>query len=112
MQHAGAPVERAAQRLRAARPAVGRLAIEPRDLQQRLARAMHLKLERHAARLERLHAHLEHLDPRQVLERGYSIVRRADGSIVRAAAEVARGEQVGVEFARGSAQAIVKDIDA
>jgi exodeoxyribonuclease VII large subunit len=112
MQHARAPLDRAAQRLRAARPAVERLAIGPRDLQQRLARAMHLRLERHAARLERLHAHLQHLDPRQVLERGFSIVRRADGSIVRAAVEVGRGEEVGLEFARGSAQAIVKDTEA
>jgi exodeoxyribonuclease VII large subunit len=108
---AGAPLERSAHRLRAAIPALERFASEQRHLHQRLARALHLGLERHAARLERLHAHLQHLDPRQVLERGFSIVRHADGSIVRAAGELGCGEQVGLEFAQGSARAVVKDID-
>jgi len=39
-------------------------------------------------RLRRLGANLEHLNPRSVLERGYSIVAKVDGRIVRSAAEV------------------------
>ena len=46
-----------------------------------------------------------------MLERGYSIVRRADGSIVRAAADVRLGEALGLEFARGNARARVEGME-
>jgi len=58
-----------------------------------------------AERVERLGQHLKHLDPREVLTRGYSIVTATDGRIVQDAAEVAPGDAVGLTFAHGGAEA-------
>ena len=110
-QRLAGPLVRAAHRLRSAAPDGERLLADQRHLQRRLVRALHVALERHAAHVQRLQSHLQHLDPSQVLERGYSIVRRADGSIVRAAADVRLGEALGLEFARGNARARVEGVE-
>ncbi len=60
-------------------------------------------MERRGAALARLGAHLNALSPQLVLERGYSIVARDDGHIVRDAAELAPGDDVTLTFARGGA---------
>jgi exodeoxyribonuclease VII large subunit len=54
-----------------------------------------------AAHLAGQRARLEALSPRRVLERGYAVVRRADGSVVRVASDVAPGDHLGVEVAVG-----------
>ena len=54
-------------------------------------------------------AHLAHLNPQSVFERGYSMVETADGKIVRASSEVQLNEDVKLTFARGWARANVKD---
>jgi len=102
---AGVPLARAAHRLVAAAPDLARLQREGRELRTRLIRAQRLWLERRAERLERIQAHLLHLDPRQVLQRGYSIVSSAQGRIVRSSAEVQAGDEVRLEFAQGEAAA-------
>lgn len=58
--------------------------------------------------LARLDAHLKHLDPHQVLERGYSITEAADGTIVRDSGRLTAGEDVKITLARGWADARVK----
>ncbi|MGH9157875.1 MAG: exodeoxyribonuclease VII large subunit, partial [Acidimicrobiales bacterium] len=45
--------------------------------------------------------HLEALAPARVLERGYAVVRRADGSVVRQAAAVAAGDRLDVQLCAG-----------
>ncbi len=107
---AGVPLERLAQRLPAAAPDVDRLLREQRSLQDRLMRSTRYELERRAQRVERLAAHLAHLDPRQVLQRGYTIVTTTGGEIVRTAAQVETGSEVRLEFAAGSAQAVVREV--
>ena len=52
-------------------------------------------------------AAISHLDPGQVLSRGYAIVRAADGSVVRSSAQVAIDETIGLRFAEGAAAARV-----
>ncbi len=53
-------------------------------------------------------AALSALDPGATLERGYAIVRRAaDGVIVRGPAEVAVGDVLAIEVARGGIRAVV-----
>ena len=52
-----------------------------------------------------LAAQLANLNPEAVLDRGYSIVSKADGSIVRDANQLALDESVGLRFARGGATA-------
>ncbi|MGB8435639.1 MAG: exodeoxyribonuclease VII large subunit [Burkholderiales bacterium] len=49
------------------------------------------------------------LDPRAVLERGYSITRDQEGRAVRDSATVARGAHLDLTFARGTAQVRVED---
>ncbi len=60
-----------------------------------------------ARRLGTLEQSLRHLNPQSVLERGYSIITGADGAIVQDAAMVALDETLGVQFARGAAEARV-----
>jgi exodeoxyribonuclease VII large subunit len=91
------------QGLAAAAPDVGGLELHRQRLAQRLTLATERALERRAAALARLGAHLNALSPQLVLERGYSIVARDDGQIVRDAAELAPGDDVTLTFARGGA---------
>ena len=60
------------------------------------------------ARLATLAAHLGHLNPRAVLERGYSITRDAQGQVVRDGAILKEGERLALTFARGEASARVE----
>jgi exodeoxyribonuclease VII large subunit len=103
------PLARLAHRLSAAKPRLERLQRELRELRARLVRAEQLDLERRAQRQARLGAHLMHLDPRQVLARGYSIVSVPDGRIVRSSAEVRAGDAVRLEFGQGAAGARITD---
>jgi len=98
-------------RLSRARPDVAAMARTLDALRRRMDRAAQADFERRRLALGRLGAHLVHLDPRQVLERGYSIVTTEDGGIVRAAGQLEPGQQVRLEFARGRAGARVGDIE-
>ena len=97
--------------LRAMRPDVDAAMLRQRDLALRLNLGNARLLELHDVRLRRWGANLEHLNPRSVLERGYSIVAREDGRIVRSAAEVRTGERLRLAFARGAALARVESKD-
>jgi exodeoxyribonuclease VII large subunit len=68
--------------------------------------AMHGRRMRLAGYEDRLRA----LSPRRVMERGYCLVRRPDGTLLRVAAEVAAGDPVTIEFARGEADARIEAV--
>ena len=53
---------------------------------------------------------LRALSPKQVLERGYALVRGPEGRFVRSAASLAAGAHVTLEFAKGEADATVTRI--
>jgi len=53
---------------------------------------------------------LRALSPRRVMERGYCLVRRPDGTLLRVATELAAGDAITVEFARGEADARVEQV--
>lgn len=92
-----AGVERAAERLQRA---VGRLdLVHP---QRRLAPA--------TATLAAARREMEALSPVRVLERGYAVVRGADGSVVRSAADTSPGARVDVQLASGRLAATVEDV--
>jgi len=80
-------------------------------LRRRLERAIHAEMQRRRLACERAGAHLGHLDPRQVLERGYSIASTLDGQIVRAGAQLAEGQSLRLEFAHGRARVHVDDVE-
>jgi exodeoxyribonuclease VII large subunit len=98
-------------RLRGARPQFGTAQQSLQHLARRLAGALQHGQEQRQARLEALHSHLVHLDPRQVLARGYSIVRDASGTIVRSSGQLAAGCEVDMQFAAGKARATVTRTD-
>lgn len=99
------------QRLQA-RFALGRpdLRHARRDLGEiagRLRASASTGLSRQANRLEQLAASLDHLSPQAVLQRGYSLVRKADGSIVRSGKQLVAGDALQLTFGQGEADAQV-----
>ncbi len=101
-QGRGWALRSAVQRLHGARPD---LRAHERDVQEAsrgLSEAARRVLETAGTRLVAAEAHLKHLNPQLVLERGYSIAETADGVIVRDAAAVNAGDELRVTFARGS----------
>lgn len=69
-------------------------------------------LQRCHRRLEAPLAALGALDPHRVLGRGYALVRRADGAIVKNALDLKIHEPIEIEFCQGRAQAEVTRTDA
>lgn len=59
-------------------------------------------IERRAQRLVAARQTLQALNPRTILNRGYAIVRKDDGTIVKNALDLSVGEQLGVELDQGS----------
>lgn len=95
------------QRFYMARPDLARLAARQQELQRRLNAATKHMLEARSARLASLQQHLTHLDPKQILARGYSLVRDERGRIVAGSAGLATGQTVNITFASGWANASV-----
>ena len=102
-------VELVANRLVAAVPDLERLAHQVQALRHRVATAARHGLDRRGALLQRVATQLSHLDPEQVLARGYSITLREDGSVVRAASEIDVAERLSLTFARGRAKVRVEE---
>jgi exodeoxyribonuclease VII large subunit len=101
------PIARVAHRVAAARPDVARLGRDVSQLRDRLGRAFAHRLQRQTAGLDRLDAHLRHLDPRQILERGYAIVTDEHGTVMRSSAQLAVGSAIEIALGHGSASAQV-----
>lgn len=97
------------QRLRAMRPDILRLREQQANQARHLNAAMRRTLDRHDARLLALQQHLQHLDPQQVLARGYSMVRDAQGNIVASSERIALGDRLDITFAQGGARAVVQE---
>jgi exodeoxyribonuclease VII large subunit len=97
------------QRLNGLRPNVVRLQEQQANNARRLGKAMRVTLDRHDARLIALQQHLQLLDPQQVLARGYSMVRDAQGNIVVSSERITLGEELDITFAQGGARAVVQE---
>jgi exodeoxyribonuclease VII large subunit len=91
-----------------------RLAQQPRldRLGHLLRQAMAGHIARQQRRLSRCRGALAGLSPLATLERGYSIVRAPDGTILRDAATLAVGSRLELQFARGEATAVVEKVKA
>lgn len=75
----------------------------------RLDQAVARRIERTRARLELAQARLASVGPLATLRRGYAIVRRDDGALVRSVRDVAAGDGIEVTVADGSFDATVND---
>jgi exodeoxyribonuclease VII large subunit len=71
------------------------------ELAQRLRQHMQRRLERGRDRLDGLGRALDAVSPLATLGRGYAIVRRMDGAVVRDAQAVKAGDEVEARLARG-----------
>ncbi len=98
-----------ARRIAGATTDIGALEAHRQRLGQRLVAADGRAIERGAAQVSRLAAHLSALNPKLVLERGYAIVATVDGAIVRDSAQLAAGDAVQLTLARGGAAATIND---
>ncbi len=98
-----------APRLRAAAPALADLLRDLGRLGRGLAAGAARSQRERRARLAAAAASLGHLDPSQVLARGYAIVRAPDGAVVRSGATLARGDALDVTFAEGGAKVTVDE---
>jgi exodeoxyribonuclease VII large subunit len=77
------------------------------DLGARLRPNVLRRLQREGERLASLERQRVSLDPEGPLERGYALVRRADGSLARSAKALASGEGVTLKFKDGERGAVV-----
>jgi exodeoxyribonuclease VII large subunit len=78
-------------------------------LNERLHGALLRGIASRDARLGALATALAHLDPTQVLGRGYSIVRDSDGRIRKTSAGLAAGSGLDITFSEGGAAVTVKE---
>ncbi|WP_433315985.1 exodeoxyribonuclease VII large subunit [Micromonospora sp. CA-269861] len=82
-------------------------ATELTALRQRAGRCLEHRLTAAEDDLRHTLARLRALSPAATLDRGYAIVQRADGQVVRAAAEVGKGDPLRVRLADGELAATV-----
>jgi exodeoxyribonuclease VII large subunit len=76
-------------------------------LRDRARRALDTRLVRASGEVGRLEAQVRALSPASTLERGYAVVQRTDGHVVRSPDDVAAGDVVQVRLARGALDAAV-----
>ncbi|MFN8078014.1 MAG: exodeoxyribonuclease VII large subunit [Kineosporiaceae bacterium] len=74
---------------------------------QRARSALSTRLDRAADDVTHLRSRVAALSPAATLARGYAVVQRVDGAVVRAAAELAAGETVRIRLAEGRLDARV-----
>ncbi|GHJ10149.1 exodeoxyribonuclease 7 large subunit [Micromonospora humidisoli] len=83
-------------------------AAEVSALRDRAGRTLDHRLDAASADLRHTLARLRGLSPAATLDRGYAIVQRADGHVVRAAGEVAAGDPLRIRLAEGELTATVE----
>jgi exodeoxyribonuclease VII large subunit len=109
----GAQLAELLRRLTAVHPA-SRLARARHELGALIARrdgAMQRSLEARRGQLGQLGAGMAALSPLAVLDRGFAMVVRADGAIVRDAAPVSPGERLRIRLARGALGVVVDEVE-
>lgn len=99
------------QRLYTARPGLEPLRTQLTVLTCRLMAVMRQTLERNTTHLDNLQKHLDHLNPEQVMIRGYSMVRDVHGAIIMDSAALRVGARLNITFAHGWAHAELKEKD-
>lgn len=107
LEEHGWRLREAGLRLAAHAPAVAELRRSSAELARRLRDGARRRFATAAALLERLAAHLKHLNPQSVLERGYSITQDRGGRIVRDAVQLAVGDELRITLSKGWAEASV-----
>jgi exodeoxyribonuclease VII large subunit len=89
---------------------IDRRELELREASGRMRRALEQRISRDSEVLGHTLARVRALSPLKTLERGYAIVQAQDGAVVRDAAEVAAGQQLGVRLAAGRLSVSVSSV--
>ena len=76
----------------------------------RFERSVERTIQRASARVEALDAQLHSLSPLAVLERGYALVTRNDGAVIRSVSQLEKNERVRTRLSDGEFDGTVKDI--
>jgi exodeoxyribonuclease VII large subunit len=92
-----------------ATPNVPQLIKQQHQTAYRLNRAMTHRIETSDTSLQRLKAHLMHLNPHAVLARGYSISYTADGMVIHDSNQIAIGDNIQVILSEGWCRANVSE---
>ena len=87
---------------------LGACQVRVEALTGRIAKSMRQGLEERRARVRSLCRALDAVGPRQTLDRGYAIVTRPGGGVLRDASRVAPGESIEARLARGTLVGEVK----
>ena len=98
------------QRMRAAAPALERLAAQYARLVERLDGGIEHRLRASVHALESQAQRLDLLNPKAILERGYAIAMDAEGRIVRDATSLSVGQRVRLEVVHGRFESDVVEI--
>ena len=77
-------------------------------LRDRSRRVLTAALDRAGDNLAHTRARVTALSPAATLERGYAVLQRADGAVVRRAAEVAAGDPLRARLAEGEVAVVVQ----
>jgi exodeoxyribonuclease VII large subunit len=83
-----------------------RLGEQLRALEQRADRCIDVGLERRDNRLTQADRLISTLSHQAVLARGFALVAKADGTLLKSAAAIVSGERLGLTFADGKGEAI------
>lgn len=81
------------------------------DAKEALLRDMRERIDGARHRIELTRRSLEDGNPRTILERGYAVVRNADGKVIRDAAGLTAGDILAITPARGAFTARVEEIN-
>lgn len=96
-----AELQQAHARLAAARPDMRLAKRDLHELGGRMLNSMAARVEGQRIALDALATNLAHLSPDAVLQRGYTITRKADGSIVRSSEQLAEEDALHLTFGHG-----------
>jgi len=77
------------------------------DLRQRSRRSFAATIDAERKELKAVTAHLRSLSPQSTLDRGYSVVRNAQGDVIRDPGQLKTGDRLAIKVARGETSATV-----
>ena len=69
---------------------------------------MSIKIERESVSIEHLRAQIKALSPQSTLDRGYAVVRDANGHVITSTAALKQGQKLAVRLAKGEIEAAVE----
>lgn len=79
-------------------------------MQQRLLQSTHQQLQQATQHCELLKQKLITLNPESVLQRGYAVVRQADGTVARSATDLAIGQELTIQLAKGQMTVTITEL--